>query len=173
MSNLLFKLCPRCKRLMPVGNGSSLCSECSEKARLSRKRDRDYKREYRERAESEDPRFRSFYRSKEWTMTSRHYAQSVGYRCEECGGWGTDVHHVVPIQEPEGWKRRFDESNLKFLCVSCHNKEHGRTFSNNWGGSDAAGKAAKAARDAEEPPDERPEGGDEGAGGGLKVSDYR
>ena len=157
---------------MPVGNGGSLCSECAEQKAVSRNRDRDYRKEYEERKETEDPRFRRFYRSKEWQMTSRHYAHKAGYRCEECGGWGTDVHHVVPIQEPAGWERRFDESNLKLLCVSCHNAEHGRTFSNGWEGSDAR-KAEEAPRDAEEPPHERPEGGDEGAGGGLKVSGFR
>lgn len=140
---------------------------------MSRKRDRDYKREYAERKETEDPSLRRFYRSKEWTMTSRRYAQSVGYRCEECGNWGTDVHHVVPIQEPEGWNRRFDESNLKMLCVSCHNAAHGRTFYNNWGGDDAGRKAEEAARHADGPPHERGEGREAGDGGRLKVSDFR
>lgn len=183
MSDLLFKLCPRCKRLFPVGNGSSLCSECAEKKRVSRKRDRDYKKEYQERRDTEDPRFRSFYRSKEWRMTSAKYLQSVGYRSEECdsrcpkcgncAGWAEDVHHIVPIQEPDGWEMRFDFKNLKALCVHMHNKEHGRTFNNKWGGDYAGRKAEEAARHAKGPSNERGEGREAGGGGRVKVSDFR
>lgn len=185
MSDLRFKLCPKCKRLKPVGNGSTLCSECADKAKKARKeaRKRDFSAEYDARKASEDPKYRSFYRSKEWRMVSRHYAQSVGYRSEECdescpkrgscAGWGADVHHVVPIQTPEGWARRFDETNLKMLCVHMHNRAHGRTFSNGWEGGHAGRTAEEAARDADGPPHEGREGGQGDGGGGLKVSDYR
>ena len=173
MSDLRFKLCPRCKRLKPVGNGDSLCSECAEEKKVSRKRDRDYKSEYEGRKSTEDPGYRRFYRSKEWQMTSRHYAHTVGYRCEECGSWGTDVHHVIPIQEPEGWERRFDETNLKMLCVSCHNKAHGRTFSNDWGGGHAGRKTEEAHRDEQAAHIGSGENGTPGHGGCHKVSDYR
>ena len=67
-----------------------------------------------------------FYRSKGWLALSRWYAVSVGHRCEECGGVGTDVHHVASIDTPEGWARRLDPSNLRLLCVRCHNRAHGR-----------------------------------------------
>lgn len=173
MSDLLFKVCPKCKRLMPVGNGSTLCTECAEKARMSRKRDRDYRAEYEARKDDEDPRYRKFYRSKEWRMTSRKYLQKAGYVCEVCGRQGTDVHHIAPIQTPEGWERRFDFDNLKLLCVSCHNDAHGRTFRNGWGDADATGKAEETARDAEGAPLERGESGEGRAGSGHKVSDYR
>jgi len=179
---MLFKLCPRCKRLKPVGNGSTLCEECSEAARKSRKRGRDYKAEYESRKATEDGRTRRFYRSKEWQMTARKYAQSVGYRSEECdercpkrgscGRWGEDVHHVVPIQEPEGWERRFDFDNLEYLCVHMHNLKHGRTFRNGWKGSDGR-KAEETALDAERAPLEGREGGEGSSGSGRKVSDYR
>lgn len=159
-----------------MGNGSSLCSECAEKKREERlksmKQGRDYKSEYRKRKETEDPRYRRFYRSKEWRMVSARYAHSVGYRCEECGDWGTDVHHVVPIQEPQGWERRFDEGNLKMLCVRCHNEAHGRTFGNGWGDS-IGRKAEEAARDPEGAPHEGRDSGAQGGGGRLKVSDFR
>ncbi len=159
---------------MPVGNGSRMCAECSKEYWAAHRKPRDYAREYGERKESEDPKYRKFYRSKEWRMTSRKYLQHAGYRCEVCGRQGTDVHHVKPIQTPEGWDRRFDFDNLKLLCVSCHNDAHGRTFRNGW--SDASGregKAQEAAGDAEGPSHEGPEGGHEGAGGRLTVSDYR
>lgn len=182
LSDLLFKVCPKCKRLKPVGNGATLCSECAEAARKSRKRDRDYKAEYEKRKSEENPKYRKFYRSKEWRMTARKYAQSVGYKSEECDPkcpkrfgcrrYGEDVHHIVPIQTAEGWERRFDFDNLKFLCVHMHNSAHGRTFSNGWS-DDAKGKAEKAAGNAEGAPDAGGEGGEGGRGGRRKVSDYR
>lgn len=133
MANLEFKVCPKCRRLKPVGNGDRLCSDCKARQQAERPRERDYKREYELRKESEDPKYRSFYRSKDWQMTSRAYAQSVGHRCEVCGRIGTDVHHIEPIQTDGGWERRFDFGNLRLLCVKCHNKAHGRTFGNDWG----------------------------------------
>ena len=157
---------------MPVGNGSTYCSECLAERRVSQKRDRDYKIEYEKRVESEDPRYRRFYRSNEWRLVSRHYANSVGYRCEECGAWGTDVHHVEPIQTAEGWERRFDETNLKMLCVRCHNKAHGRSFGSGRGGPYGR-KAEEAARNAEGQSLEGGESPYERAGRGAKVSDFR
>lgn len=128
MADLRFKLCPKCNRLKPVGNGSRLCAECADDARRSRQRKRDYKREYEVRKETEDPKYRRFYRSKEWQATSRQYMVEAGHKCEECGSIGTDVHHIAPIQTPEGWKLRFAWENLELLCVKCHNKRHQREF---------------------------------------------
>ena len=128
MSDLRLKPCTRCRRLFPVAQGRSLCSECESKRLQERKEARDYRSEYLKRSESEDKRLRKFYKSKEWRNTSLAYQVSAGHRSEECGALGTDVHHVVPVQTPEGWKRRFDPSNLRLLCVGCHNRAHGRTF---------------------------------------------
>lgn len=111
---------------MPVGNGSTLCFECSMKKQAERTAQRDYKREYATRLDSEDPKYRRFYRSKEWEMTSKQKMVDAKHKCEECGKPGTDVHHVIPIQTDEGWKRRFDVTNLKLLCVRCHNSAHQR-----------------------------------------------
>ena len=96
------------------------------KKQAERTAQRDYKREYATRLDSEDPKYRRFYRSKEWEMTSKQKMVDAKHRCEECGKPGTDVHHVVPIQTDEGWKRRFDTTNLKLLCVRCHNSAHQR-----------------------------------------------
>lgn len=159
--------------MIPAGSGGSICEECAEKARR-RERRRDYKKEYESR--SDDPKYRRFYRSKQWRMTSRLYAQQAGYRCEECGDIGTDVHHISPIQTEDGWSRRFDFSNLRLLCVRCHNDAHGRTFRNGWGengGEQQLGQAEEAPLDAH---GGHVEGGPCEAGGGggvLKVSDYR
>lgn len=128
MSNLMFKVCPKCGRLKPVGNGARHCAECAEKAKAQRVRKRDYQKEYARRLDSDDPKYKRFYKSKEWQATSRQYSVEAGHRCEECGRPGTDVHHVVPIQTDEGWPLRFDFDNLKLLCVKCHNLAHMRDF---------------------------------------------
>ena len=156
---------------MPEGSGATLCTACADDDSKSRLRERDYKREYAVRRDSEDPIYRRFYRSKEWTMLSRKYAHDAGYRCEECGEVGTDVHHVIPIQTDEGWARRFDASNLRLLCVRCHNEAHGRTFGNGW--RDGGRKAEEARRPARGRPPQGEEGDADGGGGGRKVSDYR
>lgn len=112
---------------MPAAGGASRCAECT--AKLASERQRDHAREYRTRRQHEDEcseRESRFYRSKEWRDDARAYAVSVGHRCEECGAVGTDTHHVVPIQTDEGWARRLDWSNYRYLCVPCHNKAHGR-----------------------------------------------
>ena len=172
LPSLVFKKCPRCGRVMPEGNGATLCMECASNDPKSRVRERDYAAEYAKRRDSENPIYRKFYRSKEWTLLSRKYAHDAGYRCEECGDIGTDVHHVMPIQTDEGWARRFDASNLRLLCVRCHNAAHGRTFGNGW--HDGRGREAEEAeRAAQGPPLDRGEGREAGSGGGRKVSDYR
>lgn len=119
------KVCPRCGSLMP-SRGRSLCAACEAKRRAESDARRDRSAEYAARAASEDPRYRSFYRSKQWRALSRQYAVDHHHRCERCGRVGTDVHHVEPIQTPAGWARRLDYGNLRLLCVGCHNKEHGR-----------------------------------------------
>ena len=42
--------------------------------------------------------------------------------CETCGGPARDVHHIEPIElAPE---KALVMSNLKALCVNCHQEEH-------------------------------------------------
>ena len=157
---------------MPVGKGASLCMECASADSKSRARERDFAKEYAKRRESENPIYRKFYRSREWTLLSQRYAHDAGYLCEECGGIGTDVHHIVPIQTDEGWARRFDWSNLRLLCVRCHNEAHGRTFGNGWRDGPTR-KAEEARRSAEGHEPQGEEGGADGAGERRRVSDYR
>ena len=123
------KRCTGCGRLI-ADTGRAKCAECEEAYRAQRSEERregrDWKAEYGVRAERDDPKYSRFYKSKEWHQVSRQYAVDRGHLCEECGKVGTDVHHIVPIQEPEGWARRFDRSNLMLLCVPCHNRMHRR-----------------------------------------------
>lgn len=122
----IVKLCARCKR--PTVYPARYCSKCApivqrERDEIEEKqRARSMSRYNRRR----DPKFSQFYRSKSWRMLSARYMQDHGFKCEDCGSLAVEVHHVIPIQIPDGWDRRFDVSNLRALCINCHNKEHGR-----------------------------------------------
>ncbi|THG36845.1 HNH endonuclease [Adlercreutzia caecimuris] len=122
------KVCPRCRRLVP-DIGRTYCADCDVEYRAERaarrRETRDWAAEYGARAD-DDPKYRAFYRSRQWRETSRRYAMLAGHICEECGDTGTDVHHVIPIQCEAGWNLRFSFSNLKLLCVPCHNRAHRR-----------------------------------------------
>lgn len=125
----IMKPCPRCKRLMPYGR--AYCTECEPLARAAlqairednaRKRAKQYNRR-------RDPKYLTFYRSREWRTMSRAYLQQAGYKCEahlstECQRLAVEVHHKQPIQTLEGWERRLDWSNLEAVCTVCHNLRH-------------------------------------------------
>lgn len=128
--------CPRCKTLIPVG--ITYCDACRPEAeaqaaeamerRAAFKR-KQYNLAYNRRR---DPQRQAFYNSKDWRTLSRAFLQSAGYKCqaklEGCGRLAVEVHHVAPIRTPEGWERRLDWENLQAVCVACHNKLDGKTF---------------------------------------------
>ena len=128
---MIIKLCARCKK--PTVYPARYCSTCSpivERERQERE-EKERERSMKKYNQQRDPKFSSFYKSKSWRMMSSRYMQDHGFKCESCGSLATDVHHVIPIQIPEGWDRRFDVGNLRALCVECHNKEHGRFIRKN------------------------------------------
>lgn len=123
---MLLKSCNRCGNLIPYG--STYCSECApiveaerEARRLEAKRESD--KRYNK---TRDPKYTRFYNGMEWRTLSARYTQDRGYRCEKCRGVGTEVHHIKPIQTPDGWELRLDYSNLELLCIKCHNDRHDR-----------------------------------------------
>ena len=124
----LMKRCPRCKRLMPYG--PAYCSECKPlaEAELQEIKERNAKKKAQAYNRKRDPKYLTFYRSKAWRETSRAFLQSVGYKCqaklEDCQHIAVEVHHIKPIQTPEGWERRLDWSNLEAVCTACHNGRH-------------------------------------------------
>lgn len=126
---MLMKPCPRCKRMMRYG--PAYCEECKPlaEAELAEKREQNAQRKAQLYNRRRDPKYLTFYRSKAWREMSRSYLQQAGYRCEahlsvECKGIAYEVHHVKPIQTPEGWDRRLDWSNLEAVCGVCHNLRH-------------------------------------------------
>lgn len=124
--------CPRCGMLIPLGLAyCDVCRPIAEQqareamARKADQRKRRYNAAYNRRR---DPKYLTFYRSKDWRRTSRAKLQTVGYDCEAqldgCTGLAVEVHHIEPIQTPGGWDRRLDWSNLEAVCPACHNARH-------------------------------------------------
>ena len=70
---------------------------------------------------------KAFYKSKAWLECRAAYIQSVFGLCEKCQRPGWIVHHketLTPanINDPNvtlNWDR------LEYLCIDCHNGEHG------------------------------------------------
>lgn len=123
---MLLKECGRCKRLIPYG--STYCVTCKPivQAEID-ERKRKYQLEAQKRYNKKrDPKYGTFYNSKEWRLLSRKYAQDKGFRCEVCGAIATEVHHKEFIQTPGGWDKRLDYDNLELLCTVCHNGRHDR-----------------------------------------------
>lgn len=123
---MLLKECSRCKKLMPYGR--PYCDECApiveaereaRKEKSRRESDRRYNRK-------RDPKYGSFYNSKDWRVLARVALQRDGYRCVKCQAIASEVDHIIPIQTGEGWEKRLDLDNLQSLCVRCHNEKHRR-----------------------------------------------
>ena len=122
----LVHACPGCGKLVPYG--VPRCEACEEalRERIEERR-AESRREYeRRRRAREDPKYRAFYRSKEWRALSVAVLGLARWRCEDCGGVACEAHHDPPIQTPEGWAARLDPSHVHALCTKCHNARHGR-----------------------------------------------
>jgi 5-methylcytosine-specific restriction endonuclease McrA len=73
-----------------------------------------------ERRRAQDP----FYKSQEWRRTRQKVLRRCYYRCElhleGCQGTAMIADHV--IERTMGGSD--DETNLRGVCVSCHNRRH-------------------------------------------------
>lgn len=124
----IMKPCPRCKRMIP--HGLAYCPDCApiREVELEQIRERNAQRKAQRYNRRRDPKYLTFYRSKDWKAQSRAKLQACGYRCEArlqgCQGLAVEVHHIKPIQTPEGWDKRLEWENLEAVCVSCHNGRH-------------------------------------------------
>ena len=108
------------------------CKDCASVAEKERAAARKEKEEYRQRKynrtynSKRDPKYATFYRSKEWRILSRAKLQDCGYKCEAeldgCKHIACEVHHKKAIKTAEGWEHRLDWENLFGVCTSCHNK---------------------------------------------------
>ena len=122
--------CPRCKALIPVG--LQYCDACrpEAEAELELRRLENIQKRQRHYNQRRDPKYLQFYRSKDWKLLSRTYLQDARYKCQakehhpDCTGLAVEVHHIKPIQTPEGWALRLDWDNLMAVSTACHNLQH-------------------------------------------------
>lgn len=72
-------------------------------------------------------KYQKFYHSYRWTKLSRQYRAKHPFcvRCYQKGLYirARAVDHIIPIRTPEGWRKRWDESNFQSLCIPCHNQK--------------------------------------------------
>ena len=123
---MLLKPCSRCRVL--VAYPSVYCGACKPVAEQEKREAFQKKRlEWNSRYNAKrDPKFTRFYSSMDWRRLSKAKMLDANYRCEDCGAIAVEVHHVDPIQTESGWERRLDWTNLRAVCLECHNKAHGR-----------------------------------------------
>lgn len=121
---MLYKLCRMCKT--PIVHPLTYCDKCQEiyrekQEKLQKERESRYNKQ-------RDPKYKAFYNSKDWKMLKEKVLQDYQYKCqhEGCGRLAEDVHHIIPIQTPEGWELRLAYDNCTPLCVDHHNYKHGR-----------------------------------------------
>lgn len=121
---MIYKLCNKCKQ--PIIHPATYCSKCLKIVEARQKqqqleRDKKYNQQ-------RDPKYKSFYNSKEWYLLKEKKLQDEQYRCEfpNCNKMAVDVHHKKFIQTPEGWELRLDYNNLEALCIEHHNFRHNR-----------------------------------------------
>ena len=122
----VLKPCPQCKKLIP--QGLPYCAQCApimeaKRAEYKAQAERAYNRK-------RDPKYKAFYNSKAWKVTSRGVLSAAGYKCTArlncCAGLAVEVHHIKPIQTIEGWAERLNLENLEAVCIPCHNARHER-----------------------------------------------
>lgn len=121
---MICKLCRRCKKI--ISHPNTYCNDCmkiveEEKCEKLKIRQRKYN-------SNRDPKYLKFYKSKEWYQLKEKKLADDQYRCQflNCNKLAVDVHHIIPIQTPEGWDKRLDYNNLESLCVEHHNFRHNR-----------------------------------------------
>ena len=70
---------------------------------------------------------KAFYNSAAWIKCKNSYIKSVHGLCERCGEPGYIVHHKKHITQSNinDPNITFNHDNLEYLCLDCHNKEHG------------------------------------------------
>lgn len=118
----IVKLCGKCKT--PIKYPNTYCPKCKELYE-QQKKDNE-KLSNRRYNQTRDKKYIRFYKSPEWNLLKNKKLQDSSYKCERCNKLGTEVHHIKPIQTEDGWKQRLDYTNLKTVCVDCHNYYHGR-----------------------------------------------
>lgn len=109
---MLTKMCKKCGAIIPYP--LTYCDKCTRPKAERAASDKHYNKYKR------NKRNDAFYHSKEWKALSAYVLIVNDYKCTECGGIATEVHHIVEVNDD--WNKRLDIKNLKPLCTGCHNK---------------------------------------------------
>lgn len=125
--NTIIKMCGKCKK--PIQYPNTYCSKCQEQQ--EKQKQENITLSNRRYNQTRDKKYLRFYKSPEWNMLKNKKLQDTKYKCERCTALGknkiaTEVHHIKEIQTEEGWEQRLDYTNLKTVCINCHNYYHGR-----------------------------------------------
>ena len=139
---MIIKLCAKCGKIVEYPN--RYCTKCKQIVeKETEERQKLYNKKYNKKR---DPKLVKFRKSKEWKQLKERYLQDLqkkynsviySYKCEDCieeykkdkqyiMELAEEVHHLVPIETPEGWKRRLDYYNLRALCHGHHDYRHNR-----------------------------------------------
>ena len=119
--NMITKPCARCRKLIPYGK--RYCDTCAPI--VAAETEEQKKRANRRYNKSRDKKLEQFYNGKRWRITSKKYLDRHP-KCIWCGEIATEVDHIEEINTPSGWARRYDETNFRPFCTTCHNKRHRR-----------------------------------------------
>lgn len=123
---MILKICPSCLRPTTIQSGH--CPDCLPAALQEQKQTRSAsaRKSYAKR----DKKLVAFYKSREWIELCRGLMSLYNYQCqakhEGCTGIAVEVHHIIPLDTPEGWARRLDPTNCIIVCLNCHNFAHNR-----------------------------------------------
>lgn len=117
---MITKLCAKCGKV--ISYPIRYCEQCQKT--VEEQREQGKKRSCARYNKKRDKAIESFYKTKEWRALSLKKLQKEKYKCEDCEGLATEVHHKVGIKED--WSKRYDYNNLMALCTKCHNRREGR-----------------------------------------------
>ena len=73
---------------------------------------------------------REVYRTREWALLRLAKLRSTNWRCEQCGKYAREVHHLVPLHA--GGPALPPLDGLRVLCVTCHRGAHRTKRRSEW-----------------------------------------
>lgn len=96
-----------------------------QRTEKDKERDRRYNLQ---RYSDENKQYTKFYKSAAWRKVSHLIKLRDQGLCQQCLKEGLVrpgkiVDHIQPLRSSYGWQHRLDETNLWYLCQSCHNKK--------------------------------------------------
>lgn len=120
MEGLQYKLCAKCKRLIPKSTKGWYCEDC-KKSNNKEYSDYNNRNSY--------AKAREVYDSTKWkkVRTSYRKANPICEICTEMGRHGVlsmGVHHIIKVKYGND-ESNYDEANLISVCNSCHKKIEG------------------------------------------------